>query len=163
VDRSRFNTQNYLQLESFFRRCGQEKWANQAFIGIKNQELAQKAWWNPGRWLVKIFWGGLAGYGRAPLRVFWISLSLVILGALLFDPKYLAEDKRPASGKIYRAVLVRFLLGLDQFLPAVDMGLAKDWQAAANPFYIWAYFAFLQISGYVLVPIGLAAIYTQIK
>jgi hypothetical protein len=163
LNRSRFNPQNYLQLESCCKRSGQEKFGNQVFIGMKDQELAQKVWWNPGRWLIKFFWGWLAGYGREPLQVLWISLGLVALGALMFNPRYLKENKRPASGGFCRSVLVRLILSLDQFLPAVDMGLAKYWHAAANPFYIWAYFAFLQISGYILVPIGLAAIYTQIK
>ncbi len=161
VDRSRFNTQNYLQLESFFKHCGHEEWGNRAIISMKDQELASRPW--PGRWLIKVFWGWLAGYGRHPLRVFWISLGIVVIGASLFDPKYLEEGKRPPSGNIYRSILVRFFLSLDQFLPAVDMNLAKDWKAADNSFFIWAYFSFEQISGYILVPLGLAAIYTQIK
>ena len=56
-------------------------------------------WWDPRRWLEWFFWGVLAGHGRAPFRVFFISMLLIILGAVLYDPEHLKPRNPPGSGK----------------------------------------------------------------
>ena len=89
VEASPFNTQSYKQLEAFFSSIGRESWAKQVFIGMHDRELQEKmSWWDPRRWLEWFFWGQIAGYGRAPFRVFFVSLGLIILGAITFDPAY---------------------------------------------------------------------------
>ncbi len=163
VQKSAFNPQNYLELEKYFKRAGHQDWADDVIITMKNRELAQMAWYDPSRWLVKIFWGWLAGYGRAPLRIFWLSLFIVLLGACLFNPDHLEKDKIPPHDKKLRRLLLRFLISLDQFLPAVKMGMAEHWKAKDNPFPIWLYFTVEQVLGWIIIPIALAAIYTQIK
>ena len=163
VENSAFNSQNYLQLANYFKRSGHDDWADEVFMALKDRELGQMGWYNPGRWLVLIFWGWLAGYGQAPLRILWFSLVIVILGAYLFDPKHLEDDKRPPASNKYRTILLRFLISLDRFLPAVDMRLAKNWKAKDTPFPIWAYFTIERGLGWVLISIALVAIYTQIK
>jgi hypothetical protein len=161
VAESAFNPQNYGQLEDCCKRRGHLDWADQAFISMKDRELAQRAWWHPGRWFIKVFWGWLAGYGRKPLHILWASLAIVFIGAVLFNPEHL-EGYTPYTKK-YRLYLLRFLISLDQFLPALDMQLANKWKARETPFPIWAYFSLEQALGWILIPIGLAAIYTQIK
>ncbi len=163
VEASPFNTQTYVQLEEFYKRIGKESWAKEVFIRRHDRELAEKMqWYDPRRWLEWFFWGRLAGYGRAPFRVFFISLAIIILGAFLFDPEYLTENKKSAEGRTYKSMLIRFFLSLDRFLP-IELGLAKNWDAKANRFLIWFYFHLQQILGWILIPIALASIYTQIK
>jgi hypothetical protein len=163
IENSPFNTQTYVQLEAFFKRIGKEDWANQAFIRMKDRDLEENLhWYDPVRWLEWLFWGRLAGYGKKPFRVFFISMSLIILGAYLFDPEYLTDNKKSTDGKVYKSVLLRFFLSVDRFLP-IELGLAKNWDAKANRFFIWFYFHLEQILGWILIPIALASIYTQIK
>jgi hypothetical protein len=160
IENSSFNTQNYVQLEAFFKRIGRESWANDIFISMQNRLTAQLPWYI--RWPEWFFWGVLAGYGRAPFRVFFISLGLIVFGSFLFDPEYLTTNKAPAEGKTYKTMLVRFFLSLDRFLP-IELGLAKHWDANASHFFVWFYFQLQQFLGWILLPIGLASIYTQIK
>jgi len=163
IGASPFNTQMYVQLEAFFKRIGKASWANEVFIRMHDRELAEKTrWWDPRRWLEWFFWGRLAGYGRAPFRVVFISLAFIILGAFVFDPEHLTANKKSAEGRIYKSMLIRFFLSLDRFLP-IELGLAKNWDAKANRFIIWFYFHLQQILGWILIPIALASIYTQIK
>jgi hypothetical protein len=163
LETSPFNTQSYVQLEAFFKRIGKEPWANQIFIDMHHRDLAEKmAWWDPRRWLEWFFWGVLAGYGRAPFRVMFISLFFIIIGALVYDPKHLHEDLRPMADKHSRSIIVRCLLSLDRFLP-VELGLAKHWNTQTIHFLIWIYFYLQMILGWILIPIALASIYTQIK
>jgi hypothetical protein len=163
VSRASFNPQNYLELESFCKRSGHAVWADDVYIAMKDRDLAQLDWWNPSRWLVWFFWGVLAGYGRAPLRVIWLGLAIVFLGAVLFNPRHMEGDRMPPDGKKLRRLLLRILISLDQFLPAVNMRLAEHWKAKENPYPIWLYFTVERVLGWILIPIALAAIYTQIK
>jgi uncharacterized protein YjbI with pentapeptide repeats len=163
LEDSTFNTQTYVQLESFFKSIGKESWANKTFIRMHDRDLEENYHWaDPVRWLEWLFWGKLAGYGKKPFRVFFISLALIILGACLFDPEYLMDNKMSSGGRTYRTLLIRFFLSLDRFLP-IELGLSKHWNAKASRFPIWFYFHLQQILGWILIPIALASIYTQIK
>jgi hypothetical protein len=163
VEATPLNTQSYIQLEAFFKRIGKDQWANEIFIRMHDRELAEKmAWWDPRRWLEWFFWGVLAGYGRAPFRVLFVSVLLIILGALIYNPKYLQEDVRSPEGKAYKSIILRCFLSLDRFLP-LDLGLGKHWDTRTSHFLIWFYFYFQLILGWILIPIVLASIYTQIK
>ena len=104
VDACPFYTQSYVQVESFFRRIGRESWANEVFMDMNNRELTEKMqWYDPLRWLQWFFWGKIAGYGRAPFRVFFLSMAFIILGACLFDPRFLTTNKISAEGRIRAA------------------------------------------------------------
>ena len=163
VDASPFNTESYIQLESFLKRIGKDSWANEIFIRMHSRGLAEAMpWWDPRRWLEVFFWGMLAGYGREPFRVFFISLGFIVLGAYLYDPGYLKTSKYSADGKTYRSIVIRVLLSLDRFLP-VELGLAKDWDFEARHFIFWLFFHLQLILGWILIPIALASIYSQLK
>ena len=59
-------------------------------------------------------------------------------------------------------MIVRFFISLDRFLP-VELGLAQKWDVSATDFFTWLYFHLEQVLGWILIPIALASIYTQIK
>jgi hypothetical protein len=147
---SRFQAQNFQELDAFFQRGGLRKWADKAFIAGKRRELGKLPWWHPGRWLTKVFWDWLAGFGRKPARTFWPALALVLLGWLVFHP----------AGQPFWTGLA---VSLDRFLPGVDLGVAKAFQPASPANYVWAYWHLEKIMGWILAPIALAAIYTRIK
>ena len=162
VEASPFNTQSYMQMEALFKRIGRESWSKEVFIQMNDRELAEKMpWWDLRRWLEWFFWGRIAGYGRAPFRVFFLSLALIILGDYLFDPEHMAE-KRDTGGKKYKVMVMRFFISLDRFLP-IDLGLARHWDSKVSSFFIWFYYHFLKIIGWILIPIALASIYSQLK
>jgi hypothetical protein len=163
VETSPFNTQSYVQMETFFKSIGRESWAKEVFIRMHDRELAEKMpWWDPRRWLEWFFWGQIAGYGRAPFRVFFVSLALIILGAFTFDPVYLTANKLSSKGRIYETMMLRLFLSLDRFLP-IELGLAKHWDSKGCRFCIWFYFHLQHILGWILIPIALASIYSQLK
>ena len=163
LDACPFYTQSYVQVETFFKHIGRDSWANAIFMSMHDRELAEKKkWYDPLRWLEWFFWGRIAGYGRAPFRVFFLALAFIILGAILFDPAYLIENKRPPKGNVYRSVAIRLILSLDRFLP-IELGLAKHWESGDSNFLTWFYFYLQQMIGWILIPIALASIYSQLK
>jgi hypothetical protein len=164
---SRFNTQNYSQLESYFKRRGEQDRADEVFIQGKRRENLEK-WWRPTNLATFIFWDLLAGYGRKPSRTLWISLSIVLLGMLFFDPKnfdpsFVGGWRWLLNGDRRKTGVIRFFLSLDEFLPGVDLGLARLWQISQISFGALLYYHFHKIAGWILIPIALAAVYTQFK
>jgi hypothetical protein len=167
IDHSRFDSQNYYQLESYFQRRGEKERADTVYIDGKRRETIQK-WWRPGNLATLVFWDFLAGYGKKPTRTLWVSLLIVLLGMLVFDhrnfdPSFLGGWSWLLNGSKAKTGLVRFFLSLDEFLPGVDLGLAKLWQLNRISFPTLMYYHFHKIAGWVLIPIGLAAVLTQFK
>jgi len=164
---SNFNTQNYMQLESYFQRRGDKGQADAVYIAGKRREVMQK-WWHPYNLATLVFWDGLAGYGKKPARTLWVSLLIVFMGTFVFDyrnfdPNFIGGWNWLLQGSRYKTMVVQFFLSLDEFLPGVDLGLAKLWQISKLSFPTVLYYHFHKICGWVLIPIGLAAMLTQFK
>lgn len=167
VNHSRFDSRNYRQLEEFFLHGGEKDRADTVYIQGKRREVLQK-WWHPYNLATLVFWDGLAGYGRKPARTVWISLVIVLVGTLFFDPKnfdpsFLGGWKWLLNGSVWKTRVVRFFLSLDEFLPGVDLGLARLWQLSQVSYPTLIYYHFHKIAGWILIPIGLAAVYSQFK
>jgi len=167
VGHSRFDSRNYSQLADYFKHGGYQDRADEVYIqGQRRQALDQ--WWRPDHLATLIFWDALAGYGKKPGRTFWLSLIIVLVGTLFFDPQnfdpsFLGGWPWLLNGNIWRTRVVRFFLSLDEFLPGVDLGLARLWQMSKISYPTLLYYHFHKISGWILVPIGLAAIFSQFR
>lgn len=160
---SRFNTQNYQELDAYLQRCGLRKWADKVHSAGKRRELCKLSRWSPARCLTRFFWGFLAGFGRKPGRVFWPALALVLLGWLIYSPVCLEPNHWLAAFQQGHPSLTGLAVSLDRFLPGVDLGVAKLCQPGDLSVLVWCYWHFQKIMGWILAPIVLAAIYTRIK
>jgi Pentapeptide repeats (9 copies) len=167
VNHSRFDSRNYRQLEDYFLHGGTKDRADTVYIQGKRREVMQQ-WWRPGNLATFVFWDMLTGYGRKPFRTVWISLIIILVGMLFFDPNnfdpsFLGGWKWLLDGNVWKGRVVRFFLSLDEFLPGVDLGLAKLWQLSQVSYPTLIYYHFHKIAGWILIPIGLAAVYSQFK
>lgn len=165
VEGSRFNTQNYSQLEAYFSRYGHRERADKVFITGKRQAANRLTWWK--KWPTKIFWGGLAGYGRKPyLTLPWI-IFFIAIGALVFSLDFTSNgmESQPYLKQMVAdyPVFAKIILSLDRFLPGVDLGVAKHWAPIHVCFFSLIYWYLQKILGWILIPIALAAIYTRIR
>lgn len=168
VEISKFNIQNYARLEKVFKECGQNERADEIYIRLRRRELNNLTWWNPKKWGTWLLWDKLTNYGRKPGRTVLVSFFIIILGAFFFDPKLLKPEliiSCPwlSHGNFYQNIITRLILSLNNFLPAIDLGLTKELQFSNISFYTLLYLQFHKICGWILIPIGLAAIYTKIK
>ncbi len=167
VTRSRYDSRAYAQLEAYFKQGGNKDRADEVYIQGLRREALEK-WWRPDNLVTLVFWDFLAGYGRKPGRTVWISLAIVLIGMAVFDPDnfdptFTGKWNWLQQGGRTKAVVVRFLLSLDQFLPGIDLGLAKLWQLSQISFAELLYYHVHKLSGWVLIPIGLAAVYSQFR
>jgi uncharacterized protein YjbI with pentapeptide repeats len=166
VEGSRFNTQNYSELEAYFARCGHRDRADQVFIARKRRETDWLPWWK--KWPVKIFWGALAAYGRKPWRAFVCSLLFILLGVFLLNPKEILtadilKNYWLSPENYWQSFCLRFFLSLNFFLPAIDLGFGKHLSLINMSYTTLAYFILHRLAGWILIPIGLAAITTRLK
>jgi hypothetical protein len=178
LGKSPYSAQPYSQLASFFQESGYVNRADDVFIAGKKRELKEnRSWWNPATWFIFIFWDVLAGYGRKPFRSFGLGLFMVVMAAIfifeLRDVKLKEIDKWDLEYKgkfrpihivnFIKVCFLKFMVSFDQFIPAIDLDLASHWKPEGLPFWKWFSAYILRISGWVLIPIGLAAIASQFK
>jgi hypothetical protein len=167
INHSRFDNRNYQQLEDFFLHGGTKDRADSVYIEGKRREVMQK-WWHPYNLATLVFWDFLAGYGKKPARTLWVSLLIVFIGTFVFDhrnfdPGFLGGWTWLLQGNRNKTLVVQFFLSLDEFLPGVDLGLARLWHIEKISFQTLLYYHFHKIAGWILIPIGLAAVLTQFK
>jgi len=167
VMRSRYDSRAYSQLETYFKQGGNKERADEVYIQGLRREALQK-WWRPDNLVTLVFWDFLAGYGRKPGRTVWISLAIVLIGMAVFDPgnfdpTFTGTWNWLQQGGRTKTIVVRFLLSLDQFLPGIDLGLAKLWQLSQISFAELLYYHLHKLAGWILIPIGLAAVYSQFR
>ncbi len=167
INHSRFDNRNYQQLEDFFLHGGTQDRANTVYIEGKRREVMQK-WWHPYNLATLVFWDGLAGYGKKPARTLWVSLLIVFIGTFVFDhrnfdPSFLGGWTWLLQGNRNKVLVMQFFLSLDEFLPGVDLGLARLWHLEKISFSTLLYYHFHKIAGWILIPVGLAAVLTQFK
>jgi hypothetical protein len=167
VNHSHFDRRNYVKLQTYFLQNNQEDLADKVFINMRRQEIWPKFWWqwlNPGFYLQLIFWDALAGYGREPFRIIWAALAMVLLGMRVNDPQFLKGVDWPKKNRLYD-LLGRVLLSFEQFTPMVDLGLRKRWEPpeSATSWHLLTFIYLQRLSGWILIPIFLTAIYTKFK
>lgn len=164
---SRFNAQNFQELDSFFQRGGLKGWADKVHIAGKRRELRKRKWWDPANWLTRFFWGLLAGYGRKPGRTLWIGLGLIILGAFILNPaQVLAPEFLSSLAGYYdnaaHLIALRMIVSAYNFLSAIP-GWGGHLSLASPEFHLFVFLWFQRICGWILIPIGLASVYTRLK
>lgn len=160
-NKSCFNPNSYVQLEDYFKRTERHNLADKVYIAKKERELQEYAWYNPVRWALLIFWGLPTGFGHAKIRVFWLSLIVILLGMTVFNDEYLTKDRK--FTKIKNRFFQRFMLSVDLFLPKVpqkwsgllkfsgiDLGVAKDWHPATIPRPLWWYLQIHKTLGFII-------------
>ena len=163
INNAQFNFTNYIQLESYFRRCGMENLSDAVYIAGKRVELWPKKgyeWLYPNKWLKIFFWDLLTGYGRRPIQAFLFIIPILIVGIFLFNPKYLTgkswqkgfSDRYPICGRVF--------LSFDRFIPVINLGFKDCWEPKPKEIKksIWIWWHLQYIFGWILIPIVLAAI-----
>ncbi len=164
---SRFNTRNYQQLDAYLQRGGLRKWGDKVHSAGRRRALRQQKWWHPARWLTRVFWDWLAGYGRRPGRVIWAGLFLLILGALVLNPAEVLAPEFLGSlagyqDNIFHRAALRLIVSLYSLVAAIP-GWSSHLSLSSPGFHTFVYLWFQRICGWILIPIGLAALYARLK
>jgi sRNA-binding regulator protein Hfq len=161
--RDRFRPQPYEQLAAVLRQMGHEPEARQIMIE-KNRERARFTDFPHQSWWWYNLFGKLIGYGYRPGRAFCISLTMILLGTLLFylgcthglisptsenayakgpNGQVIRDEGRPRISETY-PVFNAFFYSLESFTPLLKLDQSANWTPNANhgakiPFFrFWA-------------------------
>jgi uncharacterized protein YjbI with pentapeptide repeats len=154
---SEYSLSGYTNLEAYFQRQGEPEMADKAFIDRKKRErksLGGLAWlWNLSLYV-------LVCYGRRPELAFIWGALIVSVGCYVFRRKQDMElQKLEAASQNYNPLWY----SLDLFLPFIDLQVANVWLPKQRRHFARHYMRVQTILGWILIPIGLAALTGIIK
>lgn len=152
VDGASYSPDAYASLESFLKRQGMEGSANSIYIAQRRRERSGLSL--PGK-IGSFLLDWLVGYGRRPWLAFVWGMVFIAIGWLVFRRRKDMEAQKPEyENRPYSA----FWYSLDLFLPFVDLQAAGFWAPRRDRRLARTYVAIHTLLGWILIPIGLAAV-----
>jgi hypothetical protein len=154
VDHASFVSAPYQQLEDTLKREGRVDQANEVF-----ERREKKAWSLGGLSLqgkIKNFllhW--LIGYGREPQWAFYWSVPVILFGWFVFRSRDFVQAKEEKND---RRPYDPFWYSIDLFLPLSTLQAADVWIPKQDSRFRRYYARVHSILGWILIPIGLAAV-----
>ena len=159
-----FDHQPYIQLAEVLRRAGSEKDADAIYAErLRVQSTKLSGWRKLQDWVYRVF----ANYGIDLWHEFWAALIVLLFGAFVFS-RPAAVVSSESSGKIEGTISWRnaFFLAVHQFFP-LSLPVKPEWDPSRRALLKWRRFTlltaatyanFLHIFGWILVPLGVAAV-----
>jgi uncharacterized protein YjbI with pentapeptide repeats len=159
------------QLEKTLRAMGEDSQADAVYLEWKRQERMHLWTSDPLRSIGSVAYWAIAHYGIRPYRLAGFALFAIVLGAALFAGPGAVTTRTPTStGSLPPLNGVGFVTGigvsLNTFLP-VDTPAGSQWRPSDNTIIAFnhsldlsysAYGTIERLCGWVVVPLGVAAI-----
>lgn len=163
LELSRFNNQNYSQVEEFLHKGGNQKWANEVYIAMRRRErrlLEPYSLNRLGNWFLDV----TMGFGRKLRRLLYISIITVLLGTCIFwnqdrveqtktrSEVAMTQSSEDSAGMIkpVRQRFDPFLYSLDLFIP-VSLDVAAHWDPRHDYTLGWYYAKFEMAMGWIVM------------
>jgi uncharacterized protein YjbI with pentapeptide repeats len=159
VNRSAYSPSAYVTLEGFFRNQGEPELANETFLAWKRRERREVL--KGTAWLWSLSLDALVSYGRKPAKAFLISIPILFLGWVVFRSRNGMVSRQPEDdSRSYSP----FWYSLDLFAPVLNLGHANAWIPKENRHWLARHYMYVhRILGWILIPIGLAALTGLVK
>ena len=157
-EKSVYSVDIYSRLEEYLRKQGYTEEANEVFIEGKSRQRQERL--HGLTWLWSWMLALLVGYGRHPEYAAYWSVIPLVAGYLTFRNEkgmHLVDPDAPPSR------YSPFWYSIDMFLPLTRLQAAEVWIPKRERRWAWLYMRVHVILGWILVPIGLAALMGIIK
>lgn len=154
VDHSSFTTAPYQQLEDVLKKQGRVEQSDDVYK--RSQKRARtKGGLNFTGKIKNVLLYLLVGYGREPNWAFYWCIPVVVLGWIVFRKR---EDVQPKDPRDKDRPYDPLWYSIDLFLPLTTLQAADVWIPRQNDWPRRYYARVHSILGWILVPIGLAAV-----
>jgi len=163
-----YDRQPFTQLEETFRRAGKDKLADDVYYEQKCRESAQKTLGTPVAWLLDRFLWLFTGYGVRLYRLIVFIALILFVGTFIFQLEgavVLNPDIKPPyvfGSNDTLPCWEAFWVSLSTFLP-VEIPSGADWKPSSQTIWFLSikfttFATMLKLSGWILVPVGIAGI-----
>jgi hypothetical protein len=160
VKGSKYSSQAFAQLESYLKLQGDSAEADDAFVSGKSQERRRTiAFWS-GDWWQNAALAVLVGYGRHPVFAFGWSFLVVLLGWWVFRKHEYVEPRKEDD---WSKPFSPFWYSVNLFLPVIHLESEEVWTPNHEHWWRCQYARVHVLLGWILIPIGAAAITGLIK
>jgi hypothetical protein len=157
IDKAEYSAQSYTQLEDYYSKHAYPELAEETFFRMKRQERKRLPW---AGHIYSFLLYVLVGYGRTPQNALYISFGVVLLGTLIFWRRHrMVPRKHEDANMVYSP----FWYSFDLLTPFIDLHEADVWMPGQDWWFGCNYARLHRILGWILVPIGIAAITGIIK
>jgi len=158
-----FNRQPYTQLEKALRTAGHDRDADQVYL--ERRLVERKLKWHESKlsWFVDFLYWTLGRYGIRPYQLFLIAFMVVFIGVGVYSSPSSVKVSMEADGKktwtVVQSVTVADAteLSLREFFP-IDLPLVPQYEPWEKNRLSSCFASILKISGWLILPIGIAAI-----
>ena len=167
-----YDRQPFTQLEETFRRAGRDQLADDVHYEQKSREFTENITiQKPGAWLLDRFLWLLTGYG---VRLHYLLLAIVtilLIGTAIFQLEGAVKlDIQPPfmiSTQVTLSCWEAFWVSLNTFLP-IEIPSGADWKPSSQIIPVLGlkfttFATFLNLVGWILVPVGVAGISGLLK
>lgn len=180
---SAYHRQVYTQLERTLRAMGNDREADSVYLARRSREASLR-WDRVFGWdksdslpLRLRFYEIMAGlldlgqrllfnYGVRPVRLLWMSLFVLLLGAYVFAHPGAVKHRESGAGVAKLNYSQAFGLSVRLFVPVVDLATGGAWIPSEEPapylsrirLSFAGYATLHRLTGAVLVPLGIAAL-----
>ncbi|MDB6027507.1 MAG: hypothetical protein JWM68_3730 [Verrucomicrobiales bacterium] len=156
-ERSDFSSEDYVELERYYRKSGNESVADTVFIDREDRERRDDRGLKK---LAGMSFRYLIGYGKHPANL-WIVIAIFIaFGTVVFwNKKKMEQQDTEESPRIYNA----FWYSFDLFLPVVKLSAADFWKPKQDYWFQRHYMRVHTLLGWCLIPLAVAAVAGLIK
>lgn len=160
VNGAAYSANVYNRLSSHFAQLGYPEQADEVYVAQKRRERAEVLggptdlnwWWS-------LFLDIFVRYGRSPGRALAWGALIVAIGCLVFC----RNAMQPIDPDKLKAPYSAFWHSLDAFVPFLDLGSMGQWMPRSDHPFARHYLRVHTILGWLLIPIGLAALTGIIK
>ena len=158
LEMAEYSKSAYANLENFYRAQGDLEESETVFWAQKRRErkemLKECSLSKIIAWLWDSFLALSVGYGHNPERVLLPCIAIISIGCFVFRRK----DMVLRDGKQLTEEFSPLFYSLDLFLPFIDLYAAEIWIPRKElKGRLW-YMRFHAMAGWILVPVGLAAL-----
>lgn len=158
MDKSVYKRNVYAGLEAFLMKEGYPERADEVYIAQRRRERKEQltGFSRIGSFLLDV----LVGYGRKPWLVLIYSIVIVAIGYFVFRSRAKMEPLKSEDASRHYSP---FWYSVDLFAPVINLGAASIWIPKENRKVARNYAHLQRILGWILIPIGLAALTGIIK
>jgi hypothetical protein len=163
LNKTEYRVDGYTALASFVERQGYPSRATAIYIRQRDREAGEAFTRSVLRgaalWCWDSFVKWTVGYGRRPWLAFIYSIIVIVVGCIVFPEGKMELQKKDEKKREYS----RFWYSVDLYLPVVNIQSSSFWMPKPEHKVLWHYMHLHALLGWILIPIGLAAVTGIIK